>query len=106
MVNRNFDIELVTKDSEKYLFCSIERVESENIIKFFNELGIKPNMVQIDSLVNSESEDLPDIKDSIKKQAEDEDVDEEEDNDDDFDPNKSESEGSEDEAEDYSEETD
>lgn len=105
MANRNFDIEIITKDSEKYLFSGIDRVESEHIIKFFNELGIKPSMVQIDSLVNSESEDLPDIKDSTKKQ-DDEDEDDDEENDDDFDPNKSESEGSEDEAEDYSDETD
>lgn len=96
---------MITKDSEKYMFSSIERAESENIIKFFTELGIKPNMVQLESMVNSESEDLPDIKESSKKDQNEEDDDEEE-NDDDFDPNKSETENSEEEADDYSDEED
>ncbi len=62
-------------------------------------------MVQLESMINSESEDLPDLPiHSKKEQAENEEDEEEED--DDFDPNKSLSDNSEDEAEDYSVETD
>lgn len=31
-MNRNFDMEIITKDSEKFLFSGIERAESENLI--------------------------------------------------------------------------
>ncbi len=40
-MNRNFDMEIVTKDSDKILFSGIEWAESENLISFLNSVGLK-----------------------------------------------------------------
>lgn len=57
-MNRNFDMEIVTKDSERYMFSGIERNESENLVAFFKGAGLGVQVVKSDSVVNSESEEV------------------------------------------------
>ncbi len=66
-MNRNFDMEVVTKDSERFLFSGIDRNESENLIAFFQGVGVNIQMVKSDSVVNSETEEIVDDK---KKETE------------------------------------
>ena len=57
-MNRNFDMEIITKDSEKFIFSGIERSESENLIQFMNSVGLRVLLVKSDSVVNSETEEI------------------------------------------------
>ena len=67
MSNRNFDLEVITKNDKKYLFSGIDKTESEIILNYLKSNKV---LVMIAKIKNEKGDDDSYIDDSIKEDDE------------------------------------